>query len=189
MYRFERHAPLDTTPYPDPADDDRKGPPLSQGFLLTMIGTLAAEHCSPETLEAFSDIEPNTWYHGQLLESVLNDFEDQDAELPVDIGKNIYYTLRSQFRSMGLSEPKDVIATMPSLWQHVTRGDSGEWRSSFHSPQHATVELEQPYNCHFEAGALHGALEAFDATDVIVKHVQCMRDGAPCCILDVSWQK
>lgn len=187
MYRFQNHAPLDTTVYEPTPHDDRSGTPLSQGFVLTLISVVAAECCSPATLDVVEQVDADSWYHGQLLESVLQEFEAKDPQLPAEIGKNIYYTLRSQFTAMGLKTPEDVISTLPMLWQHVTRGASGEFRTHMVGPRHARLELEQPYNCRFEHGAIQGALEAFDATDVRLDHQQCMRDGASCCIIEAQW--
>jgi hypothetical protein len=186
--RLQRHAPLDPTPVPEPPIGDRSGPVLGQGFVLTMISTIAAEHASPETLKVIERVEPYAWYHGQLLESVLNEFEDRDPALPLEIGKNLYYMLRPQFVELGIITPADVVQQIPLMWNQVTRGDSGEWRSTMFNDHHARMEMEQPFNCHFEEGAVHGALEAADATDVRVEHTQCMRDGAPFCVLDVQWQ-
>ncbi|NOK58196.1 MAG: hypothetical protein GFH27_549279n3 [Chloroflexi bacterium AL-W] len=187
MYKFERRVPLDFTPYPEPPMDDRTGPPLSQGVILTLINTVAVEYCTPEMRKALNDVDPNTWYHGQVLESILNEFEDQDPTLPQEVGKNIYYTLRSQFISLGMQTPSDVITTIPLVWNLVTRGDSGEWRTKMLGPGKAHVELEQPYNCMFEHGGLLGALECFDATDVQLEHVKCMRRGDPYCVFEVTW--
>lgn len=189
MYRFQQYAPLDLTPYAEPPAEDRSGPPLSRGSLLTLFSTVAAEHFSPERLELLMQADPEAWYHGQLFETLLNEFERQDPELPGELGKNIYYMLRSQFIALGLSKPADVISTFPWLWKHVTRGDSGEWRSELIGPQEARLELEQPYNCRFEQGAVQGALEAFDALDVAIEHVECMRDGRPACVLLIRWKE
>jgi hypothetical protein len=189
MYHFDPHAPLAVIEYPEPAAADRSGPPLTQGIIFMLISTTASEHCSPEILALLNEIKPESWYDGQLLEAVLNSFELQNPQLVVDIGKNIYYTLEGQFRTMGLTSPSDVINTMPSLWQHVTRGDSGEWRTSMTGPREAQVAMEQPYNCRFEEGAIQGALECFDATQVLVDHYQCMREGATCCMLKITWQE
>jgi hypothetical protein len=188
MYQFAANAPLDATEYPEPAQDDRSGIPLTQGLIMLLISTTASEHCTPEVMAVLKQIKPESWYAGQLLETILNSFEQDDPELVIDIGKNIYYTLEGQFRAMGLQAPADVINTLPMLWQHVTRGDSGEWRNAMTGPNAARVELEQPYNCRFEQGALQGALECFDADDVVIDHVQCMREGAPFCVLEVKWQ-
>jgi hypothetical protein len=189
VYTFQPSPSLDTTRYPEPPLSDRSGPPLSQGFVLTLIATVAAEYCSEETLSVLNQVEPLAWYHGELLEGVLDEFERCDPALPAEIGKNIYYTLRSQFMAMGIVTPTDVVNTLPAVWQHVTRGDSGEWRSTIVGPGHARIEVDQPYNCHFEEGALQGALEAFDAFDVEIDHSQCKRHGAPFCVFDVRWQE
>lgn len=189
MYRFESDAPLDFTSYPEPAAHDRSGPPLSQGFLLTMINMVAADHCSAELCDALMQADPEGWYHGQLFESILNEFEQRDPSLPAEIGKNIYYLLRSEFTAMGLRSPTDVITTIPHIWQHVTRGNSGSWRTEMTGPCEARIEMEQPYNCRFEEGAVQGALEAFDALAVRMEHVQCMRDGQPYCVLHARWQE
>jgi len=187
MHHFHHREPLDLTTYEDPSVENRTGVPLSQGFVLTLISTVAAEYCSPTTLAAIEQIDPNAWYHGQLLESVLNEFEERDPTLPAEIGKNIYYTLRSQFIELGMRSPTDVITTLPLVWRAVTRGDSGEWRSLMIKPGQAHVEAEQPYNCLFEQGALQGALEAFDAWDVRIAHTTCMRRGDAYCTFEVAW--
>ncbi|MBA3469281.1 MAG: hypothetical protein H0T53_06505 [Herpetosiphonaceae bacterium] len=189
MYRFDPQAPLEVVEYPEPAVTDRSGPPLTQGIIFMLISTTASEHCSPEILALFDQIKPESWYHGQLLESVLNSFETQKPQLVVDIGKNIYYTLEGQFRAAGVQSPTDVITTMPNLWQNVTRGASGEWRTSMIGPREARIEMEQPYNCHFEEGAIQGAMECFDASNVTVAHSQCIRDDAPYCALHITWQE
>lgn len=189
VYRFEPSAPLDFTPYPEPDPADRSGPPLSQGFLLTMINTVAADHCSPELCDQLMQVDPEAWYHGQLFETILNDFESKEAGLPAEIGKNIYYMMRSEFTAQGLQTPTDVIKTIPYVWLHVTRGDSGKWRTEITGPRQARIEMEQPYNCRFESGAVQGALEAFDALAVEIEHLECMREGSPCCILEARWQE
>lgn len=189
MYRFERIAPLDNSEYPEPAVEDRSGPPLTQGAIFLLISTLASEHCTPDILAALEPLKPEAWYHGQLLETILNRFEDNDPALVIDVGKTIYYTLESQFRALGLKSCNDVITTMPKLWQYVTRGDSGVWNSRLVGPGEGICELSQPYNCRFEEGAIQGALECFNATDVQIEHGPCMRDGAEACVLKIRWQE
>lgn len=187
MYQFQHSAPIELIAYPDPGAD-RSGIPLSQGFVLVLINTLAAEYCSPATQALLDQADPTAWYNGQHFETILNEFEAQDPGLPTEIGKNIYYTLRSQFVAMGLQTPDDVLQTLPGMWQHVTRGDSGEWRTELLGPGRARLEVAQPYNCLFEQGAVQGALEAFEAYDVVIQHSQCIRTGAPFCVFDVSWK-
>ncbi|MEM8530309.1 MAG: hypothetical protein AAGF95_05655 [Chloroflexota bacterium] len=189
MYQFEHRRPLELIAYPEPIPDDRTGTPLSQGVILTLINTVAAEYCSPETRNMLNKVEPNTWYHGQELESVLNEFEDQDPDLPEEVGKNIYYMLRKEFEMFGIKTPSDIIMTLPIVWKHVTRGDSGEWRPTLLGPGKARVEMEVPYNCQFEQGAVQGALECFDAIHVQIDHTQCMRKGAPFCVLEITWEE
>jgi hypothetical protein len=188
MYRFQRHAPLDATPHVAPAEDDRSGPPLSQGFLFTMVSTVAAAHCSAEALAMFNRIDPNAWYHGQLLETVLSQLEDLDPELPGQVGRNIHFMWRSQLDQIGLRSATAVMEALPHLWRTATRGDCGEYRAAV-GPRRARVELEQPYNCLFEAGAVRGLLEAYDATNVRISHGPCMRHGAPFCALEVRWDE
>lgn len=188
MFRFERRGPLDTTPQVAPAEGDRTGPPLTQGFLFTMVATVAAAHCTEEELAALNRIDPNAWYHGQLLETILNRFETKDAELPGQIGRNIYFMLRSQLDALGLRSPTAIMEALPHLWRSATRGDGGEFRAAV-GPRRAHVELAQPYNCLFEAGAVRGLLEAYDATNVRISHGPCMRTGAPFCVLEVRWDE
>jgi hypothetical protein len=188
MYRFQRHAPLDPTPYAAPAADDRTGPPLSQGFIFTMVATVAAGHLTPEMTAVLEQIDPDAWYHGQLLETLLNRFEDLDPALPAYIGRNIYFMWRSQLEALGFRTAAAVMEAVPSLWRQATRGDGGEWRAVV-GPQHAHLEAEQPYNCTFEAGTIRGLLEAYEATNVRIVHAPCMRDGAPFCVLDVRWDE
>lgn len=190
MHRFERRLPIDLTPYPDPGvEAARSGPPLSQGVILTLVNTVGGEHLSEETQDILDSVEPEVWYLGQTLESVISELEEQDPSLPYGIGKNIYYTLRAQFVALGINSPTDVINTLPLVWSLVTRGDSGEWRNQVPEPGHGRLELDQPYHCGFESGALHGAMEAFGAYDVLIDHSQCVRQGAPFCVLDVTWKE
>ncbi|MFD3164867.1 hypothetical protein [Herpetosiphon sp. NSE202] len=187
MYRFERHAPFDLTAYADPGQD-RSGPPLTQGGIFLLISTIASEHCTPEMLDVLDEIDPDKWYHGQLLETMLNNFEDQDQALVIDVGKNIYYSMEAQFRAVGIEKPEDVITTIPMIWLYATRGNGGEWRSRITGDKTAIVEMEQPYNCMFEQGAMKGALECFDARDVQIDHSKCIRNGAAFCELHLSWK-
>jgi hypothetical protein len=188
MFQFQRQAPLDATPHVPPAEDDRTGPPLSQGFLFTMVSTVTAGRVSPEALALLAGLHPDTWYHGQLLETLLNRFEDEDPALPQHIGRNIYFMWRSQLEALGFRTAGAVMAAVPSLWKQVTRGDSGEWRVAV-GPQRAHLELDQPYNCQFEAGTIVGLLEAYDATNVRLAHNPCRRKGAPFCVLEVRWDE
>lgn len=188
MFRFTRHAPLDATPLAAPAEDDRTGPPLTQGFLFTMVSTVAAEHCRPEVRELLARIDPDAWYHGQLLETILSELEDEDPELPGKVGRNIHFMWRSQLESFGIKSADAVMAGLGVLWKKATRGDGGEYRSVV-GPRRAHVELEQPYNCLFEAGAVRGLAEAYEATNVRIVHGPCMRHGAPFCVLDVRWDE
>src|SRR3954468_3375922 len=127
MQSFRRTAPLDTTVYVAPAVEDRSGPPLSQGFLFTMVATVAADHCSPEILEALSRVDPDAWYHGQLLESILTHFEQKDPALVQHIGRNIYFFMRTQLLAQGITTPRAVLEGIPAVWRQVTRGDGGDW--------------------------------------------------------------
>lgn len=188
MHSFRRGAPLDTTTFVPPALEDRSGPPLSQGFLVTMVGTVAADHCSPEILEALSRVDPNAWYHGQLLESILEHFEAKDPTLVRYVGRNLHFMLRGELEKGGISSPRAVMESVPSIWRNGTRGDTGVWRSLV-GPQRARLELEQPHNCLFEEGSVVGLLEAFEARNVRVEHSPCMRDGAPFCVLEARWEE
>lgn len=188
MYSFRRGAPLDAVPIAAPAAEDRSGPPLSQGFLFTMVATVAGDHCSPEILDVLSRIDPDAWYHGQLFESILEHFEAKDPALVRYVGRNIYFMLRSELEKYGIKSPRRMMESVPSVWRTVTRGDSGEWRTLV-GPLRAHVEADQPYNCRFEEGTLVGLLEAFDARNVRIEHGPCKREGAPFCVLDARWEE
>jgi hypothetical protein len=187
MFRFQPRAPFDLTVY-DGDNVGPQGPPLSQGFILSLISLVASEHCKPETLEMLDQLETYSWYHGQNLETILTEMEELNPTLVIDIGKNIYYSLRSQFVAMNIHTPEDVILTLPEVWKVVTRGDSGWWKSHIPRPYFAIVEAQQPYNCLYEQGALQGSIEAFEAQDVHVEHVTCMRRGDSCCTFEISWK-
>jgi hypothetical protein len=188
MFRFQRHAPLDATPLVAPPEDDRSGPPLTQGFLFTMVSTVAAEHCSPEAREVLARIDPDAWYHGQLLETILSQLEDRDPELPARVGRNIHFMWRSQLEPLGFRTAGAVMEALGLLWRSATRGDGGVFRSAV-GPHRAHIEMEQPYNCLFETGAIRGLLEAYEATLVRIVHAPCLREGAPFCVLDVRWEE
>jgi hypothetical protein len=189
MFSFSKSAPLDLTTYTPPPPEDRSGPPLTQGLLFTMIATVAAEHCTGATLQALSKIDPDAWYHGQLLETLLDGFAARDQELPAFLGRNIYFMLRPALKQMGMDTPTAVVQSLPALWLQATRGDGGELRSTLLGRRKARVEMEQPYNCLFEEGAVRGFLEALDAVDVHIAHAPCKRTGAPFCSLEISWEE
>ena len=188
MYSFRRSAPLDATPLVAPAVEDRTGPPLTQGFLFTLVSTIASDHCSPEILDVLSRIDPDAWYHGQLLESILTHFEEKDPALVPHVGRNIHFFMRSQLQQDGFTSATMVMEGVPRIWRQVTRGDGGAWRSIV-GPRRAHLEAEQPYNCRFEEGTLRGLLEAFDARNVRIDHGPCMRAGAPFCTFEVRWDE
>ena len=188
MYRFEIHAPLTATVIAAPAEDDRTGPPLSQGFLFTMVSTVASAHLGPDALRLLARIDPDAWYHGQLLETLLAQLEEKDPNLPAQLGRNIYFMWRSQLEALGFRSASAVLEAIPSLWTTATRGDCGEMRAVV-GPRRAHLEMEQPYNCMFEAGTVRGLLEAYDATNVRIAHTPCMRDGAPFCVLECRWDE
>jgi hypothetical protein len=188
MYSFRRSAPLDLTPIVAPMVEDRTGPPLTQGFLFTLVATVASEHCTPEILDALALIDPDAWYHGQLLESILTHFEEKDPALVVHVGRNIHFFMQSQLQSQGVTSATMVMEGVPSIWKQVTRGDGGHW-TAIVGPRRARLEAYQPYNCRFEEGTLRGLLEAFDARNVRIDHAPCMRDGAAACGFEVRWDE
>jgi hypothetical protein len=188
MFQFQRDAPLDATPHVAPAEDDRSGRPLSQGFLFTMVGTIVAHRADPEMLALLARLDPDAWYEGQLLETLLNRLEDIDPALPPHVGRNIFFMWRSQLEEHAFRNPSAVMAAVPALWKELTRGDCGEWRVAV-GPQRAHLEVEQPYNCQFEAGTIVGLLEAYGATNVRLAHTPCRRDGAPFCVFEVRWDE
>jgi hypothetical protein len=188
MHSFARSAPLDLAPLVAPAVEDRTGPPLSQGFLFTMVATVASEHCTPEILDTLSRVDPDAWYHGQLLETILTHFEAKDPALVRHIGRNIYFFMRSQLQAQGVTSPRMVLEGIPNIWRQVTRGDCGDW-TAIVGPKRARIEACQPYNCLFEEGAVLGLVEAFDARNVRIDHGPCMRDGAPACVFEVRWEE
>jgi hypothetical protein len=189
MYRFQRRAPLELIAVEPPPVAERTGPPLSQGALYTMLVTVAADHLSPEALALLDRIDPAAWYHDQLLETILNDFEDRDPELPAFVGRALYYMFRPFLRQMGLRTAEDCLRALPDIFKNGTRGDNGWWRVEHTGPGRARVEGQQPYNCKFEGGTLVGLLEGLDAEDVHVEHGQCMRAGAPFCVFEIRYRE
>ncbi|NUQ75966.1 MAG: hypothetical protein HUU21_20695 [Polyangiaceae bacterium] len=187
MYKLQRRAPLDTTKYTPPPIEDRSGPVLTQGAIFGMIRMVAADECSPEALDAIAATDGGAWYHGQLLETILSELEDRDPSLPHDVGRNIYFMFRAQLEQIGLVSVEDVFTHMAALWKNVARGDGGEMQGRLLGPGRAELVMEQPWNCRFEEGGLRGMLEAFGAKNLCIEHRPCMRDGAPRCVLTVTW--
>lgn len=187
MHRFVRSAPLDFTLHSPPSIEERAGTPLTQGFLFTLLSTVAGDRLPVEVADQLSALDPNAWYHGQTLETLLNDLEQRDAAAPLFLGRTIYFMLRDLLQQAGLKSASAVVEGLPFLWHQATRGDCGEWRSRMVAPHHAHIELAQPYNCRFEEGAVHGFIEAFGGRDIHIEHDPCMRHGSPMCVLEVSW--
>lgn len=189
MHRFVRIAPLDLQPQPDPGPDHRVGPPLSRGSLFSLLATVASEDLPQHALEQLRHIDPEAWYLGQDFESMINLLEDKDPTLPELMGRNLYFMLRTQFQKLGVLKVSQLFERIPSLWIFVTRGDSGVWRSQQLGERHFYLELEQPYHCGFEMGAMRGFIEAYDGFDVRIKKEKCLRRGDPCCAFDVRWSE
>jgi hypothetical protein len=189
MYRFSRYAPLDLRPYADPGPEDRSGPPLTRGSMFTLLSTVAGEDIPAEFRPALRDIDPEAWYHGQTLETLLNRIEDRDPALPEIIGRNIYFMFRTQLREIGIKTATELVVGLPSMWTFATRGDGGTWRVTMKGERHAIVESHQPYNCHFEAGGLRGFIEALDGYDVEIAHSTCVRRADPFCTFETRWQE
>ena len=164
---------------------DRSGPPLTQGFLLTLLSMVSGSHCSSATLDKLAEIMPDAWYHGQLLEAVLDEAAQKAADAPYQLGRSVYFMLPKQLRQ--LDTPESFFATLPTLWTQVTRGDSGWFQTQQLSPRAARVKMAQPYNCRFEEGAIVGFLDGLGCEQVISRHVECVRTGAACCTLEVTW--
>ena len=113
MDTFLRHASMDTTVFEDPGFNKRLGPPLTRGSLFTLLGTVAGEALTDEAHKAIRRLEAESWYHGQLLETLLNMIEDYDAELPEFVGRNIYFMFRTQLQQVGINSATDLIKSMP----------------------------------------------------------------------------
>src|SRR5215203_1931320 len=147
MFRFQPDAPLDTTTFTPASVDDRTGPPLTQGLLFTLFATVASDRFTPEELAMLSAIDPNAWYHGQLLESLLARLEARDSSSPYSLGRSTYVMLRGELMKSGLMTATQALTAIPFIWKNVTRGDCGEWRVSMTGPLRAHMDLEQPHNC------------------------------------------
>jgi hypothetical protein len=146
MHAFRRHARLDASTYKDPGVEDRSGPPLTQGFLFTVIGAVASEDCSADVLDILSKIDPDAWYHGQLLESILERFERKSPILPRRVGRSVYLMMRAQLAANGVTSVRQMLGGIPLLWLQVTRGDGGVWRVELDpgGGRSARLEAEQP---------------------------------------------
>jgi hypothetical protein len=189
VYQFTRHAALDTTPLPEPAIEDRTGPPLTQGNLFITLLTVAGLDLSEASRAAVERMDPSAWYHGQVLETLLDELETKDPELPELIGRSLYFMYRAGLTQLGISSPTAVLQAVPGIWIHATRGDCGVWRLAESGTRRVVLEAEQPYNCRFEGGGLRGFIEAFDAYDVVTEHRTCMRRGDPFCTFDIRWKE
>lgn len=189
MELFSRTAPLALTPVPDPGPEDRSGPPLSRGTLFTLLALVASEELSPEILARLKGLDPDAWYPGQDIETLINQLEDRDAALPELMGRNTYFMFRTPLRQAGVGSAAQLFQGISSIWLMATRGGSGEWRSRMLGEHHFEVEAEQPYNCLFEMGALRGFVEAFDGRDVRIEHRTCRRRGDPFCTFDIRWEE
>lgn len=148
---------------------------------------VAGSRCSPVTLDALAAIDPEAWYHGQLLETILDEAAQKSAAAPYELGRAVYFMLPTQLRQLGVTTPESFFAALPALWLQVTRGDSGWFRTEQLLPGVARITMAQPYNCHFEEGALVGFLDGLGCEQVRSRHLDCMRNGAPCCTLEVAW--
>jgi len=119
----------------------------------------------------------------------VNTLEDKDPALPELLGRNIYFMFRTPLKEIGVSSATALISGLPSIWVFATRGDSGTWRTRKLGEQHWHIELEQPYNCVFEIGALRGFIEAFDGYDVEIQHSTCVRRGDRFCTFETKWRE
>lgn len=188
MHTFVRNAPLDLTARPEPAVSDRSGPPLSQGFLFTLIGMVASDLCSEATLETITQADPDLWYPGQALESVLDEVGRKSPRGAFRVGHSVYFMLPDKLREIGIVDAASFFRILPSLWQNVTRGDSGHFETQMLGDKMARVDMVQPYNCEFEEGALVGFLEGLGHREVTTQHTTCMRLGEPACKILISWK-
>lgn len=189
MHRFVRTAPLDLRPQADPGQDNRVGPPLSRGSLYSLLATVASEDLPQDVLERLRHVDPESWYLGQDFESLINMLEDRDPTLPELMGRNIYFMFRTAFQKLGILKASQLFERIPFIWQFATRGDSGIWRSQELGERHFYLELEQPYHCGFEMGAMRGFIEAYDGRNVRIAKGKCMRRGDPCCTFDLQWDE
>lgn len=189
MHRFQPSAPLDVRAHPEPPVGDKSGPSLTQGFMFILVATVAAKHLSPEALAAINSMDSDAWYDGQLLETIMSELEAKDPGLPYSVGRSTHYLMHKGLAERGVTTPEAFFEALSAIWVAALRGDSGEMRGRMVGPRRARVEMEQPYNCQLEAGAVHGFLDGFDCMDIRVDHAQCMRRGAPFCALDVSWEE
>lgn len=189
MFKFSHSAPLDTTVFEDPGMQNRAGPPLTRGSLFTLLATVAGDALSADAHNAIRRLDAEAWYHGQLLETLLNMLEKSDPELPEFVGRNIYFMFRTPLQQVGIHSASKLLEAMQPTWIFATRGDCGEWRSRMVADRHWIVEGEQPYNCLFEGGALRGFIEAFDGNNVKITQTTCLRKGDPFCTYDVHWEE
>lgn len=189
MHRFQPSAPLVARAYPELPVGDKSGPPLTRGFMFILVATVAAKHLSPEALAFINSLDSEAWYEGQLLETIVNEVEAKDPSLPYSIGRSAHYLMHKDLVAGGMTTPEAFISQLSAVWQLAVRGDAGEMRGRMVGPRLASVEMEQPYNCQLESGALHGFLDGYDCMDIRVDHAQCMRRGAPFCALDVRWEE
>lgn len=187
MHVFQRNAPIDFTPYPPPSGDRQAGLPLTQGMMFTMISMVIGDRCTPDVLDAISHVDPNAWYLGQTLEAILDAAAETDPRAPYDIGQAVYFMMPDQMRLFGITSPLSFFQALPALWKQVTVGPSGEMRVRSLTSTSAVVELELPYNCQFEQGAIVGFLLGLGHQVLVQDHHTCRRNGAPHCTLHMQW--
>ncbi len=152
-----------------------------------MLSMVIGDRCSPQTLRALAEIDPERWYHGQLLEAILDEVAAKSADAPYQLGRAVYFMAHTQLEQMGVPTPEILIVQMPTMWTHVTRGDSGWFRTELLTPTAAHVEMAQPYNCDFEEGAFVGFLDGLGCERVTSRHTTCVRKGAAFCTLELTW--
>lgn len=189
MFKFQRQTTLDLTTYPEPAPSDRSGPPLSQGFMYSLLAMVSAEMLPEQSIEQLAEIHGPSWYHGQLLESLLQQAEEAHPGSSYSLGRSAYFILTKQLQAMGIATAQQMFAALPGIWQNVTRGDSGVFRTVSCTEDSAVVEMEQPYSCSFEEGALVGFLDGLGCTSITSKHLGCMKHGSPFCTAEFHWTK
>lgn len=194
MQKFLCNVPLDLTPQTearvkdhDPNQDDRSGPALTQGLLLTLLNMVVPDSYSEETVEAISQVDSDRWYLGQAVETVFDEMERKAPGGAFRAGRAIYFMLPAQLKQVGIVDVTSFFEKLPGLWLMVTRGDTGVFRTQRLGEKLARVEMAQPYNCSFEEGALVGFVEGLGHRAVVSRHLQCMRDGRPFCLVEVGW--
>lgn len=134
-----------------------------------------------------SDVKAEGWYPIELLLELMTTLDARVGKNGLrQMGRKLFQLSHEAHVTKTFSSAAQILGGFDALYHRANRGEGiGGWKLLSWEPGRARLEKTTPHHCALEEGIVMAALNCVNVPGSVSQE-QCLRDGADCCILNIT---